>query len=138
MKSGSVRPIFFCFFSLFHRETIFFLKFSSSELDFSEKSAILMTCQASLSSRGLGHRVFIPATRVRIPVGMPIFLSSSYCQSPQSVQMLNRSPGIRIMADFTRVILRQRKVNCRPNADIRSVPPECRPGGDVPALSGCI
>ena len=25
----------------------------------------------SLSSRGLGHRVFIPATRVRIPMGMP-------------------------------------------------------------------
>ena len=27
--------------------------------------------QMSLSSRGLGHRVFIPATGVRIPVGTP-------------------------------------------------------------------
>ncbi len=27
--------------------------------------------QTSPSSRGLGHRVFIPATGVRIPVGMP-------------------------------------------------------------------
>ena len=34
-----------------------------------------MLLTASLSSRGLGHRVFIPATRVRIPVGMPFFLS---------------------------------------------------------------
>ena len=30
---------------------------------------------ASPSSRGLGHRVFIPATRVRIPLEMPFFLS---------------------------------------------------------------
>ena len=29
--------------------------------------------QASLSSRGLGHRVLIPATRVRIPMGMPFY-----------------------------------------------------------------
>ena len=28
---------------------------------------------ASPSSRGLGHRVFIPATRVRIPLEMPFF-----------------------------------------------------------------
>ena len=32
----------------------------------------------SLSSRGLGHRVFIPATRVRIPMGMPFFSSSGF------------------------------------------------------------
>ena len=27
----------------------------------------------SLSSRGLGHQVFILVTRVRIPLGMPVF-----------------------------------------------------------------
>ena len=31
----------------------------------------------SLSSRGLGHRVFIPATRVRIPMGMPFLFFPS-------------------------------------------------------------
>ena len=40
-----------------------------------EVSTILNTCfffeRASLSSRGLGHQVFILVTRVRIPLGMP-------------------------------------------------------------------
>ena len=36
-------------------------------------SALML--RASPSSRGLGHRVFIPATRVRIPLEMPFFLS---------------------------------------------------------------
>ena len=37
----------------------------------------------SLSSRGLGHWVFIPATGVRIPVGMPFFLPKNW-QSSES------------------------------------------------------
>ena len=51
--------------------------------EFSENDSILKGMfRASLSSRGLGHRVFIPATRVRIPMGMPdgdaIFISTGY------------------------------------------------------------
>ena len=48
--------------------------------------------RASPSSRGLGHRVFIPATRVRIPLEMPFFLSffprivSNPCKKQSSVR----------------------------------------------------
>ena len=45
---------------------------------------------ASPSSRGLGHRVFIPATRVRIPVGMPFFFA---CIAAQLVPCCRRSLG---------------------------------------------
>ena len=34
----------------------------------------------SPSSRGLGHRVFIPATRVRIPLEMPFFVFGRLAQ----------------------------------------------------------
>ena len=49
----------------------------------------MYTCprlEASLSSRGLGLRVFIPATGVRIPLGMPFF---SYFEHHSSAQALN-------------------------------------------------
>ena len=46
--------------------------FHQFSFDFFENTSILKGMfRASLSSRGLGHRVFIPATRVRIPMGMP-------------------------------------------------------------------
>ena len=48
--------------------------FHQFSFDFFENTSILKGMfRASLSSRGLGHRVFIPATRVRIPMGMPFF-----------------------------------------------------------------
>lgn len=50
--------------------------FHQFSFDFFENTSILKGMfRASLSSRGLGHRVFIPATRVRIPMGMPILFS---------------------------------------------------------------
>ncbi len=52
--------------------------FHQFSFDFFENTSILKGMfRASLSSRGLGHRVFIPATRVRIPMGMPILFSPS-------------------------------------------------------------
>ena len=50
--------------------------FHQFSFDFFENTSILKGMfRASLSSRGLGHRVFIPATRVRIPMGMPFRIS---------------------------------------------------------------
>ena len=46
---------------------------------------------ASPSSRGLGHRVFIPATRVRLPLEMPFFCLFSEITVTQSPQKASNS-----------------------------------------------
>ncbi len=58
----------------------YFHIFRENRLEILPMCDILSRCQrntlhASPSSRGLGHRVFIPATRVRIPLEMPFFLA---------------------------------------------------------------
>ena len=62
----------------------------------------------SLSSRGLGHRVFIPATWVRIPLGMPLFQkrhqtapSGLRIKSAYHVSLSSRGLGHRVFIPAT-------------------------------------
>ena len=72
LRQGAQRQVG-CFGGCVAGQRSFFLPGSACNIAETVVYLINCTSDASPSSSGLGHRVFIPATRVRLPLEMPFF-----------------------------------------------------------------
>ena len=72
LRQGAQRQVG-CFGGCVAGQRSFFLPGSACNIAETVVYLINCTSDASPSSSGLGHRVFIPATRVRLPLKMPVF-----------------------------------------------------------------